>query len=297
MNKVQELDFFLKNEPLPNETEYLRRAKNFTVLMATYVNDNVENLRIAIKSVIHNTVVPDEIVIMVDGPIHQQMKATIRDFEKKYPNVMNIIYQSDNRGRGYTASRGVINSKNELIARMDADDIAHPNRFETQLQMINSNKYFSVVGGQIYEFDDDLQLTTRRVVPSDNEQIRHFSKLRSPFNQPTVMFRKKDVLAVGNYHDLPVMEDYDLWMRMIEKNMIFHNIEQDLVYMRAPKDMYSRRGGFKYLSIYHEFRKRLLRKHLISYKDYYKSMIGMSISSLMPNIFREKLYKKLLRNN
>ncbi|MBS0958853.1 glycosyltransferase [Leuconostoc pseudomesenteroides] len=297
MSKIQELEKFLKSEPLPIEEKYLKNAKKFTVLMSTYINDDVNDLDIAIKSVIQNTVVPDEIVIMVDGPVHDQTKVLLDMFTNHYPDILKVIYQETNQGLGITAANGVIYSKNEIIARMDADDISNLERFEQQLEFMHQNNSIVALGGQVYEFDEKLEFKARRTLPLNNDDIVQFSKLRSPLNHPTVMFRKSSVMKAGNYQNTFLMEDYDLWMRMIEKNMIFHNIEQDLVYMRAPKDMYRRRGGFKYLSVYHEFRKRLLRKHLISYKDYYKSMIGMSISSLMPNIFREKLYKKLLRNN
>lgn len=297
MSKIQELEKFLKYEPLPIAKDYLKNAKNFTVLIPTYINDDVNDLDIAIKSVIQNTVVPDEIIIMVDGPVHDQTKVLLDRYTKKYPDILKVIYQKNNQGRGNTAANGVINSKNEIIARMDADDISNFERFEKQFEIMSQNNSIVALGGQVYEFDEKLEFKARRNVPLNNDEIVQFSKLRSPLNHPTVMFRKSSVIKAGNYKNLILMEDYDLWMRMIEKKMVFHNIGQDLVYMRAPKDLYNRRGGVKYLSFYHEFRKRLLRKHLISHKDYYKSMIGMSISSLLPNSFRENLYKKLLRNN
>lgn len=297
MSTVQNLVEFLEKKNLPLEVNYLSRAQKFTLLIATYLNDDVKDFEIALKSIIYNTVVPDEILIIVDGPIYDEMDRMLIRFVNKLPHVIRVIRQEKNKGRGHTAAYGVVNAKNDLIARMDADDIAIPQRFEKQLPLFQKNSELDVIGGQISEFNDELELTTRRIVPTIYEEIIKFSKMRSPLNQPTVMFKKLSVLRVGNYSNLTVMEDYDLWMKMIDNKMILQNIDEDLVYMRAPKDMYKRRGGLQYFKIYRQFRKALLTKKLISYKDYYHSIFGMSITSLIPTIFRKKIYSILLRKN
>lgn len=286
----------LNNKKLPVESEYLAHSSEFTVFIPVYLKDDTDNLELALKSVINNSVVPDEILIIFDGPVTDDMNQLVNQYVEQLPHVMRVIKQQNNKGRGYTAANATLKARNELVARMDADDIANLQRFEQQVDLIRNNSNLDVVGGQIVEFDENLELNQRRIVPIMHEKIVEFSRLRSPINQPTVLFRKSSVLKAGNYSNLTVMEDYDLWMRMIENKMLFQNIDEDLVYMRAPKDMYQRRGGVQYLKTYHKFRKQLLKKHLITYQDYYKSMIGMAISSLLPTSLREKLYKVLLRS-
>lgn len=297
MSTVHNLVRYLQSNDLPLEVNYFSHTEKFTLLIATYINDNVQNFELALKSIVYNTVVPDEILITVDGPVTDEMNQLLTSFTKRLPNVIRVIRQESNKGRGYTAALGVRNARHELIAKMDADDISNLQRFEKQLPLIQKNNNLDVVGGQISEFDDELEVTTRRIVPITHEKIIEFSRMRSPINQPTVIFRKSSVLQTGNYSNLNVMEDYDLWMRMIENKMVFHNIDEDLVYMRAPKDMYQRRGGVQYFKTYKIFRKNLLKRHLISYKDYYKSVIAMSMTSLMPTIFRKKVYSILLRKD
>lgn len=295
MSSLSNLVKILNEMKLPIEAKYLSQSSKFTVFIPVYLKDDEKNFELALKSVISNSVVPDEILIVFDGPVTDEMDQLVDVYKKQLPHVIKVIQQVHNKGRGYTAANAVRNAKNELIARMDADDISNFQRFERQLGLIQTNDELTVVGGQIAEFDENLELNLRRIVPIDHEKIVEFSRLRSPINQPTVLFRKSAVLKAGNYSNLTVMEDYDLWMRMIENGMIFQNIDENLVYMRAPKDLYQRRGGVQYLKTYHKFRKQLLRKNLISDRDYYKSIIGMSISSLVPNSIREKLYKLLLR--
>lgn len=297
MSTVHNLVRYLQSNDLPLEVNYLSHTEKFTLLIATYINDNVQNFELALKSIVYNTVVPDEILITVDGPVTDEMNQLLTSFTKRLPNVIRVIRQESNKGRGYTAALGVRNARHDLIAKMDADDISNLQRFEKQLPLIQKNNNLDVVGGQISEFDDELEITTRRIVPITHEKIIEFSRMRSPINQPTVIFRKSSVLQTGNYSNLTVMEDYDLWMRMIENKMVFHNIDEDLVYMRAPKDMYQRRGGVQYFKTYKIFRKNLLKRHLISYKDYYKSVIAMSMTSLMPTTFRKKVYSILLRKD
>lgn len=296
MNVVQSIEKQLNETDLPEEVEYLNHSDEFTVLITTYINDDLSDFKTAIRSVIFNTLVPNEIIIMVDGPIHKETRDEINSLEMIYPSVLKTVYQERNHGRGYTLAQGVMKSRNELIAKMDADDISLPERFDKQFNLMKEKENLSVIGSQIYEFNDEHNFTTHRKVPLNNEDIIKFSKLRSPFNQPTVFFRKKDVLAAGNYSELNVLEDYDLWMRMIGEKMRFQNIDEDLVYMRASKNMYSRRGGLKYFITYKNFKKSLVDNKLISYFDYCKSILAMLISALIPNLFRKKLYELLLRD-
>lgn len=296
MSNLVNLVKFLEDQEPPVEIEYLSRASNFTVLISTYIKDDVKDFELAVKSIFYNTVVPNEILITVDGPVTNEMNQLLEYFTKLLPNVVRILRQKINQGRGNIAAFGVESARYELIAKMDSDDIAILQRFEKQLSLMLNNNV-DVLGGQISEFDESFEIISRRVVPVTQEEIVDFSRMRSPINQPTVMFRRSSVLKVGNYTNLNVLEDYDLWMRMIANKMIFQNVDEDLVYMRAFRQMYQRRGGIQYFKQYASFRKGLLRRKFISYWDYYKSMIGMLVVSLIPTVVRKKIYVIFLRNS
>ena len=107
--------------------------KKYSVLMSLYKKEKPEYLNLAIQSMIDQTVRPDEIVIVKDGHITNELKTVLDDYQSKYPALFNIVGYEKNRGLGLALNYGLKHAKNELIARMDTDDIAKPERCEKQL--------------------------------------------------------------------------------------------------------------------------------------------------------------------
>lgn len=295
MSNISDMVNILSDKPWPDEKEYLQNVEPFTALVPVYVNDYLPDFKIAIKSVIFNSINPDEILIIQDGPVSDEMADFIFFLLNQFPNIVRTESRKENRGLGFTAAQGMKLAKNELVARIDADDISNSQRFKKELAAFKQNKKLDIVGSNIAEFDESFNLFSHRNVPTRANDIDKFSKMRSPFNHPSVMFKKAAVMDSGNYHDIRFMEDYDLWMRMLDSGKIAKNIAEDLVYMRASKEMYQRRGGIKYLKTYRDFRKNLLHQKLISNKEYYKSVFGMTVTSVIPTSLRTKIYKVLLR--
>lgn len=218
----------------------------FSVLMSVYKNDVCEYLNQAIESILDQTVKPNEIVIVVDGPISTNLKNILKEYEKKY-NIFKIIYLEKNQGLGNALRVGLEQCSYNIVARMDSDDISVSNRFEKQIKEFEIDKDLDIVGGQIYEFINNKEnIICSREVPIENDDIYEYAKKRCPFNHVTVMFKKNSVLKCGGYLDWYNNEDYYLWIRMMESKAKFKNIPAYLAYARVGNKMYQRRGGIKY---------------------------------------------------
>ena len=220
---------------------------NYSVLMSVYVNDNADYLVDSINSMINQTIVPAEIVIIKDGPLTYDLDATLEKFEREYPKLIKIYGYEENRGLGEALKFGVLNCTYELIARMDADDISMLDRCEKQLAIFDKNDSIDIVGGHISEFiTSPEEIISIRKVPILDKSIKEYMQYRCPFNHMTVMFKKSSVLKSGNYESWFWNEDYYLWIRMMQNNCIFRNVDEILVNVRIGEEMFKRRSGKKY---------------------------------------------------
>lgn len=163
----------------------------FSVLLSVYRKEKKDYLLSSIKSILNQSSIPNEIVIVEDGPLDEELDNLINTFIKKYPKLFKIVKLEKNVGLGLALNEGLKACSFELVARMDTDDIAKKLRFEKQLQEFESNPQLSIVGTNTDEFiSDPANVISRRVVPEKNEDILKFSRRRSPFNHPTVMYKK-----------------------------------------------------------------------------------------------------------
>lgn len=269
----------------------------FSVLISTYNKDRPIDFRKAIESVSFNqTVSPDEILVVIDGPVSEELSETIKYIENHIPYV-KTYWLPQNVGLGNAMKIGVDLCSNELIARMDADDIAVPNRFEKQIRFFEENPDISIVGGQISEFINEPQnVVGCRQVPCQQEDLARYTKSRCPFNHMTVMFKKSDVIAVGNYQDWHYNEDYYLWIRMAEADCKFANLPDTLVNVRVGKEMYARRGGWKYFKSEKGIQDYMLKRNIISFPRYlFNVAVRFCVQVAMPNKVRGFIFQKLFR--
>lgn len=268
---------------------------NYSVLMSVYYKEEPEYLKEAIDSILNQTVKTDDFVIVCDGPLTEGLDKVIADYVKTYSGLFTVYRLSRNIGLAKALNNGILQCKNELIARMDSDDISAPDRIEKQIAAINEKKA-DIVGGNIIEFVGNINNTgNSRIVPEKNEDIITFAKKRSPFNHPTIMYKKSAVIAAGFYEDYRFFEDYNLWATMLNMGYKGYNIQENLLYMRGGEEMYKRRGGFSYVGCIYRFKKHLKKIGFIGEKDFLVGVLGHAVVSIIPNGIREKIYSKLLR--
>ena len=268
----------------------------FSVLMSVYKNEKPDYLREALESVVQQTVMPNEIVIVKDGLLTEELNAVINEYSEKYPALLKIVAFEKNRGLGLALKDGVLACSYEYIARMDTDDICKLNRFEKQINFLKENPRIAILGTWIKEFSDDKNNPdTSTKLPCEYQKIVQFAKSRNPFRHMTVIFKKQAVLDSGNYRDFLWFEDYDLWIRIIQKGYEVANLPEFLVDVRADSKMFARRGGWKYLKQDMRFQKFLWKDNFISAFEFAKNVFVRSVVRLLPNGVRVWVYKSLLR--
>lgn len=268
----------------------------FSVAMSVYKNDNADFFARALQSITDDqTIKPNEIVLVVDGPVGENINAVIEEYSNKY-DIFKVIRLEVNGGLGNALRLAVENASYELIARMDSDDVSLPTRFEEQLGVIDATEA-DVVGGFMTEFvGEENNVIGCRDVMLNNEDIKRDMKGRCAVNHVTVMYKKSAVLAAGGYIDWHYNEDYYLWIRMLLKGCTFANADKVFVNVRVGKEMYRRRGGMKYFKSEAKLQGFMLKNKLISFPRY---MINVNkrliVQVLLPNKLRGWVFKKFAR--
>ena len=244
----------------------------FSVLMSVYAKEKPEYLEKSLLSVINQTLPPDEIVLIEDGPLTEGLHAVIDRIRTQYGGLRTYRFK-ENVKLGRALAKGVELCTHELIARMDSDDIALETRFEVQKKFMDMHPEISVVGSYVEEFCEDSSYSKVKVMPMHGQEIDRYARYRNPLNHMTVMFRKEAVLSAGNYRHFPLLEDYDLWLRMMSKGYEFSNIAEVLVRARTDAGIYDRRGGRYYFGQYKKLRSEQKKQKLLSRREYVTAML------------------------
>lgn len=271
-------------------------SPSFSVLMSVYAKDNPYWLAEALDSVLTNTACPAEVVVVQDGPVPQAISRVLAEYIGKYPQI-KLVPLPQNMGLGMALQKGLEACSCEWVARMDADDISLPDRFEKQLARLAQEPELAVLGGAIEEVDaESLQPVALRRVPCGDAECKKFLKTRSPFNHVTVMFKKSAVWQAGGYQPFHLMEDYYLWVRCAAQGLVFGNLADILVRVRVNPSMYGRRGGWQYFKSNKALSAQLRRLGLIGWGTYlFNLSVRFCVQVLMPNQLRKIFYKKALR--
>lgn len=218
----------------------------FSVLLPVYAGDQPEFIRQAFGSVATTqTLPPDEIVIVQDGPVSAEISACLQDICATTTVPTKLVALAEQRGLGLALDAGLRECAYDIIARMDADDIAMPQRFARQLPIMQTA---DIVGAGLIEFSSNTdEVVGRRTPPVGHDAIADYARAHDPFNHPTVVYRRAAVVAAGGYGDLPLMEDYWLFARMLANGARAENLAEPLVYYRTSRSAYQRRGGWQLL--------------------------------------------------
>lgn len=277
---------------MSNKKEYPK----FSVLMSLYIKEKAEYFDECMQSMLCQTVLPTEIVIVFDGPVSDDLRRTVEKYKAENPGWIKTVENEKNKGLGLALADGVSVCTYELIARMDTDDIAREDRFEKQLDLFLADSKLDICGSHIIEFEGRKDnVLSKRNVPVNHKEIAEYQKQRSAFNHMTVMYKKSTVLRAGNYEHCPLMEDDMMWVRMLIAGAKCANVDDYLVYARTGYAMIERRGGWNYYKKYKDGRKKILETGYISEWDYYKTVIIQFIVALIPRKARLYVFTRMLR--
>lgn len=267
---------------------------DYSVLMSVYYKENPVFFKESIESILLQTTPTNDFVIVCDGPLTDELFGVLDEYKDN--SVITIVQLEKNMGLTTALNEGLKYCKNELVARMDSDDIAEPFRCEEQLLAFETED-LDVVGSNVVEFiDNPANIRTMRCVPENHDEIRKYSQKRNPMNHPSVMFKKSAVIKSGGYQKFHLYEDYQLWVNMIINGYKFKNIQKPLVKMRTTNDLYMRRGGFGYFKSGYKFQTYMYKAGYISFVRYLKNLSErLIVHALMPNSIRKWFYLKILR--
>lgn len=271
--------------------------KKYSVLMSVYNKEDPTYFDVSLKSMVNQSLKPNEIIIVKDGKLTIALEKVIKKYLNKYPELFVIVPLKENVGLGKALDEGLKYCNNELVARMDTDDISLPERCETQIDLFNKKPELSIVGTMIDEFyDDPDNIFSSRIVPIKHQNIMKFVRRRSPFNHPSVMYRKSEVIRCGGYGEMRRKQDLDLFSRMLNNGCTAQNINQSLVLFRINKDTLKRRKSWSYCKSYVCVQFKVWRRGHCGLIDLIYVVIGQLIMLLSPLWLLKKLTNKYLRN-
>lgn len=267
----------------------------YSVLMTVYKSDSPEYFALSLDSMLNQSLSPDEIVLVKDGPISDALQKVIDDrLNSNIP--IKQIQLPINRGLGLALNAGIPECSNELIARMDSDDYSLPERCKKQVEAFIEDKGLDIIGCPVDEFVGNIDnIVGCRNVPYTNKDIYAFAKKRDPFNHPTVMYRKSKVVEAGMYSDYRKNQDTDLWIKMLTNKVKCKNLKEHLFRFRFDEKTFQKRKNWLNTRILLKIRYKAWRKGFNSFSDFMFVSCSQFAVWIMPISFQKFLYKHVLR--
>lgn len=259
-----------------------------SVVMSCY-NEKEEWLKGAIESILNQTYKNFEFIIILDNPTNEILENVILSYAS---SDNRIVYLKNEKNLGLVKSlnKGIIASKGQYIARMDADDFSYKQRLETQLNFMLSNPNFDLVGtNMIYMDEDDNVLNYSGIFYSDANLIKKMAQYTNCFFHPTIMFKKSVILdeRIKGYREVKYAEDYDLICRLLLNGFILTNINKVLFKYRLRKSSISRSNEiyqFKVTKVIGSLYKNSIRQN--------KNLLNEESLEILKNIKIDERYKQ-----
>lgn len=269
---------------------------DYSVLMSVYDKEKPQYLEQSIQSMLQQTAKPEQFVIVKDGVLNNNLQNIIEKYKKLYPNLFTVVSLKQNVGLGRALDHGLKACRNELVARMDSDDISLPQRCEKQLKIFEADEKLAIVGTNIDEFwDDPKDIKYSRVVPSEPEEIKKRIGRIQPFNHPTVMYKKSEVIRCGGYGKMKRKQDRDLFSRMINMGCKARNINESLLLFRSNADNYKRRKSWTYCKSTIDVTVKIYHRGHCSLGDLIYVTVGQIALFIMPMPVMKFVSDKVLR--
>ena len=263
---------------------------DFSVLLPVYHKVVPYEFDLALKSINDNSLRPSQVIIVIDGPVSEEIESVI--VRNMLPNYV-VVRMPRHLGIVAALNLGLEYCKTELVARCDADDVNRIDRFELQLNAFLRDDKIDVCGGQVLEISESGAFM--KEVPVTDFEIKRFLRRRNPINHMTVMYKKSAVAGVGRYPDIKFREDYALWAKLASNQANFFNLTDVLVEVKGGLDMYKRRGRAS--DIFYEVKlQNFLYSHkIINFAQYGQNLIIRGANLFLPSVVRAHFYKSYLR--
>ena len=268
----------------------------YSVLMTVYKGDNPIFVETSIKSILDQTHPSNDIVIVEDGPLPDALEQIICSYAASNPAI-HVLRLPKNVGLGKALNEGLPLCKNELIARMDSDDISMLDRCEKQVKAFMDDPELDIVGCPVKEFvGTPDNIVGQRLVPIDNKSIHKYVRRRDPFNHPTVMYRKSKVMKYGPYGDYRKNQDTDLWIKLLCKGGCKAiNIDEFLLMFRFDEGTFRKRKSWTNTRTLINIRWKAFKDKHCSFFDFLVVSGAQLAIYIMPSGLQRFIYQHILR--
>lgn len=233
--------------------------KNPKVSVVMSVYNGEKYLREAVESILNQTLTDFEFIIINDGSTDNSTNIV-----QSYSDKRIVFLQQENKGLAKSLNRGIIKGRGEYVARMDADDISHPERLERQIEFLENNPKHVLVGTNAIVIDENGCELFKSDLPSKDDELREAIRIDnperfygSPFFHSSVMFRKKIAIEEGIYEEkvFHYIEDILLWIKLSKRGYLANLSEYLLTYRLVPEgigcvDFRDKRKVRKILSVW-----------------------------------------------
>ena len=266
----------------------------FSLLLPVYAGDDPGFLRLAFESSVDGQHLrPAEAVIVQDGPVPDALAAELDRIAAHSPVPVRVVRLPENRGLTAALNAGLDACTQPVVARMDADDVSLPERFERQWALLQQG--FDLVGTGMVEFEHDPgQPVSGRIPPVGAQRIRDHARTHNPFNHPTMMYRLAALDRVGRYQPFGKMEDYWLGIRLIDSGARVENIAEPLLAYRVGAGAFARRGGWTEARTEWRLQRELLRMGFVTRGQYLRNVVMKGVYRLMPAGVKRVLFRGLI---
>lgn len=267
----------------------------FSVLMSIYQGDSPPLFKRAVDSVFSNTLLPSQLVLVVDGPLKAIHEVILERLSQQLGEQLAVHRLEFNKGLAKALNYGLSKVTTEWVVRADADDINLDNRFQSIATIIQGYPDLDLCGSAILEIDENGRPLARKVPPLTCEEIRRFARRRNPFNHMTVFFRADIIRNLGGYPNIKLKEDYALWCKCIAAGISMANTDKILVVATAGLSMYKRRGGWSQIKSECELQKLMFNLGIKTFFQSWIDGIVRSSFSMIPARLRGFIYIYVLR--
>ncbi|MCM1440123.1 MAG: glycosyltransferase [Roseburia sp.] len=265
--------------------------------MSVYKSEQANLLDRALHSIwMDQTLKPDQIILIEDGPLGNELHNVINEWKKNLPGIMDIIVNPENLGLTKSLNRGIPLAKGEYIARMDSDDISTPERFEKQVAYLEANPEISALSGNVEIYDERGSfLYTKKFPLTHQECYKRISK-GSPLSHPCVMIRKKVFEDGIRYNEkYRTSQDIALWFDMLANGCKIANLDIPLLKFEYDQNMYKRRSHEKAKNEFEIYVKGIKKLYgLFTWR--YAYPIARYIFRSLPQPFIKLIYNSQLKN-
>ena len=271
---------------------------DISVLMTTYINDDSEHFKVAFNSILEQTCLPSQIVIVLDGEVNNQVISYLEHQQSNALNIdIDILALEQNVGLSMALNKGLEICKCAYIARMDSDDFSRQDRFQKQLDYMLSNPSVDMCGTYYEQYDGNLKnRLSMREVPLHGTELNKYAKLRTPINHVTIMFKRSVYLAGIKYPETrDPFEDWWFALYFIKGNYVIHNLPFSSVMVRGGEAFTSRRNGWNYAIVEQKNISMMYQLGLMTLRDRFINFVIRFPIRLMPSNLLERFYNTMLR--